>query len=164
VFTTHVHALKSAAGTIGAADLSKEAAELEAAGKAGDRNKIDEKLPVFYEHLRETTERIGAALAENAANAENGGGPGLNLSDDGICGLFEELRTALEAKDMEAIDRATGELADKGLDTETAETLDAVSDLLLVSKFKAASAKLNDFFTLNKINGGYINENSISRR
>jgi CheY-like chemotaxis protein len=143
-FVTHVHALKSAAGTIGAAELSKEAAELEIAGKAGDIHTVEKKLSGFYQHLSEITERIDAALAENVPNAESGGGPGLSLSDAGVRGLFAELKTALEAKDMEAMDRVSGELTDKGLDKETAETLDAVSDLLLVSKFKAASAKIDD--------------------
>jgi CheY-like chemotaxis protein len=151
-FTTHAHAIKSAAGTIGAAELSKEAAELEAAGKAGDKDTIERKLPGFYEHLNETAEQIGAALVEKAPNIESGGGPLLNLSDDSVRELFKELKTALEAKDMEAIDRITGELAGKELDTETEEILDAVSDLLLVSKFKAASAKLNEFFTSKEQN------------
>jgi HPt (histidine-containing phosphotransfer) domain-containing protein len=47
-FSTHVHALKSAAGTIGTAEVSAEAAALEAAGKAGDTAAIAEKLPRFF--------------------------------------------------------------------------------------------------------------------
>jgi HPt (histidine-containing phosphotransfer) domain-containing protein len=143
-FTTPVHALKSAAATIGATELSKTAAELEAAGKAGDINVIQKNLPGFYKHLNETAEMIGAALASKTAipDAGSGGAPLLNLSDAGVRGLFAELKTALDAKDMETIDRATGELADKGLDQETRETLDAVSDLLLMAKFKAAAAKI----------------------
>jgi CheY-like chemotaxis protein len=136
-FTNHVHALKSAAATIGAAELSKEAAELEAAGKAGTRSVITEKLPGFYEHLKETAAAIQAALVENTGDAK-GGDPVLNISDAGVHSLFLELKTALEAKDMEAIDRITGELSGKKLDKGTLETLNAVSDLLLVGKFKQA--------------------------
>jgi CheY-like chemotaxis protein len=149
VFITHVHALKSAAATIGAAELSKEAAELEVLslaaakdkGKAGDTNTIQEKLPGFYEHLKETVENIGAVLAETN-NIESDGRPRLNISDAGVHGLFAELKIALEAKDMEVIDRIIGELTDKELDKEARETLNAVSDLLLLSKFKAAVAKI----------------------
>jgi HPt (histidine-containing phosphotransfer) domain-containing protein len=151
LFTTHVHALKSAAGTIGAAGLSKEAAELEALslavakdiGKADNVQIIEEKLPGFYEHLKETAERISAALAQST---ESGSGPGLNASDTAaVYALFMELKAGLEAKDMETIDRITGELAAQGLDTETTELLEAVSDLLLVSKFKAAAEKIDEY-------------------
>jgi CheY-like chemotaxis protein/HPt (histidine-containing phosphotransfer) domain-containing protein len=147
-FAVHAHALKSAAGTIGAAELSTEAAELEAAGKAGDKDTIERRLSDFYEHLKETAEKIGAALVETQ-NTESG--PGLNAADAAVYALFKELKANLEAKDMEAIDRVTGELAGKGLDAETTETLDAVSDLLLVSKFKAAVEKIDEL--LNKIRG-----------
>jgi CheY-like chemotaxis protein len=143
-FAVHAHALKSAAGTIGAAELSTEAAELEVAGKAGDMSVIKEKLPGFYEHLKETAEEIGGALVETQ-NTESG--PGLNLSDAAVLALFKELRACLEAKDMEAIDRITGELAGKGLDAETTEMLNAVSDLLLVSKFKAAAEKIDELLS-----------------
>jgi CheY-like chemotaxis protein len=137
-FTTHVHALKSAAATIGAAELSQEAAELEAAGKAGDIGVIEKNTTGFYERLKETVERIDTALAEKTPGAGSGVRPGLNLSDAGVHRLFAALRTALEAKDMAAIDRLTGDLMDKGLDTETEEMLNTVSDLLLLANFKQA--------------------------
>jgi signal transduction histidine kinase/CheY-like chemotaxis protein len=143
-FTTHVHALKSAAGTIGAEKLSQEAAELEAAGKAGDISSITEKLPGFYEHLKETADGIGAALAAQTENSEDSGGPALDASHGEVQALFRELKSALEAKDMESIDRVTGELERKNLDKEAEEVLGVVSDLLLVSKFKAASEKIDE--------------------
>jgi CheY-like chemotaxis protein len=145
-FTIHVHALKSAAGTIGAAELSREAAELETAGNAGDINTISEKLPGFYEHLKETAEAIQVSMADDeTANADGDGKPGLGVSDTGVRALFLELKAALEAKDMEATDRVTGELAHTNLDKAAKETLDAVSDLLLLSKFKQAVKKLEIF-------------------
>jgi signal transduction histidine kinase/HPt (histidine-containing phosphotransfer) domain-containing protein/AmiR/NasT family two-component response regulator len=140
-FVIHVHALKSAAATIGAPALSGEAAELEAAGKSGDMAVITEKLPAFYGHLKDTREKINAALAGGAQAPSSG-----SANNDGVSGLFLELKAAVEAKDIEAIDRITAELTGKGLDKETRETLDAISDLLLVSKFKAASAKLDELF------------------
>jgi CheY-like chemotaxis protein len=145
-FVTHVHALKSAAGTIGAAGLSKEAAELESAGKIGDITIIEEKLSGFCEHLKETAERIDAALAESASNTKNGGvAERLDASDAEVRGLFQKLKNALEVKDMEAIDRLTGELGDKNLGKEAKDALDAISDLLLLSKFKQAVKELEIF-------------------
>jgi CheY-like chemotaxis protein len=58
VFVTQAHAIKSAAGTIGAVEVSREAAALEAAGKAGDTGKIREILPGFYKHLEQLIEGI----------------------------------------------------------------------------------------------------------
>jgi signal transduction histidine kinase/FixJ family two-component response regulator/HPt (histidine-containing phosphotransfer) domain-containing protein len=52
-FTIQAHAIKSAAGTIGAAKVSAEAAALEAAGKAGDTEAIGKALAGFREHLTE---------------------------------------------------------------------------------------------------------------
>jgi CheY-like chemotaxis protein len=142
-FTTHVHALKSAAATIGIARLSEEAAELEASGKAGDLGTIQAKLPGFYENLNRMAETIRAVLAEKAQGAGNGGGLSLDATDSGIRGFFLELKAALEAKDMESIDRVTGELGHKNLDKNTREALDSVSDLLLLAKFKQALSILD---------------------
>jgi CheY-like chemotaxis protein len=137
-FSINAHALKSAAATIGAAELSKEAADLEAAGKAGDMAVITAVLPAFYKNLKDTTERIHAVLEEKTGAALNPGEPVLSIADAGVNQLFLELKTGLEEKDMEAIDRITGELGQKNLDKGAQKTLDAVSDLLLVAKFKQA--------------------------
>jgi signal transduction histidine kinase/CheY-like chemotaxis protein len=157
-FTVDVHALKSAAATIGAAELSKEAAELEAlflagakdTGMEGGLTAIRERLPLFYEHLKEMAEKIKQALEEDRKRGTGNGGDKngaevlLNISDAGVRALFLELKTALEAKDMRSIERVSGELLDKGLDKETEEILNTVSDLLLVAEFKAAAAKLDE--------------------
>jgi CheY-like chemotaxis protein len=44
---------------------------------------------------------------------------------------------------IEAIDRVTGELGRKNLDKKIRETLDGISDLLLMAKFKQALAVLD---------------------
>jgi signal transduction histidine kinase/DNA-binding response OmpR family regulator/HPt (histidine-containing phosphotransfer) domain-containing protein len=67
-FVIEVHALKSAAAAIGAAEVSARAAALEAAGKgvlagtASDMAVINEELPVFTEQLAALAEGIAAAL------------------------------------------------------------------------------------------------------
>jgi signal transduction histidine kinase/CheY-like chemotaxis protein len=63
-FTTQAHALKSATASIGAADISKEAAALEAAGKTQDMAVIQEGLPGFHEHLVKLIEMIKKALEQ----------------------------------------------------------------------------------------------------
>jgi signal transduction histidine kinase/CheY-like chemotaxis protein len=61
-FNTQVHTLKSVLGSIGASELSAEAAALETAGKAEDLAAIKGSLPGFVTHLDALVERIGAAL------------------------------------------------------------------------------------------------------
>jgi CheY-like chemotaxis protein/HPt (histidine-containing phosphotransfer) domain-containing protein len=58
LFTTQVHALKSAANNIGALSLSADAARLEDAGKRGDTAAIRNDLDRFREALIRLTESI----------------------------------------------------------------------------------------------------------
>jgi response regulator RpfG family c-di-GMP phosphodiesterase/signal transduction histidine kinase len=61
-FITQVHSLKSASASIGAAELSAEAAALEAAGKSENLAYIKDNLSGFTKHLTELVENIRAAL------------------------------------------------------------------------------------------------------
>jgi signal transduction histidine kinase/CheY-like chemotaxis protein len=62
LFTTQVHALKSASANIGATVLSEQAALLEEAGRQGDRAVITERLDQFREALTALAERIRGTL------------------------------------------------------------------------------------------------------
>jgi HPt (histidine-containing phosphotransfer) domain-containing protein len=141
-FTTQVHALKSAAATIGAEELSREAAKLEEAGKAGDLVVIQNGLSSFYKHLNEITERIAQALGP----AQGGGGVtpvGTGEAFEELLASFEKLRSALEKKDIENVDRLIAEIEGKPLDEKTREAVENISDQVLVTEFEAASATLN---------------------
>ena len=48
---SHAHALKSAAASIGAAEISKMAALLEKAGKEGDKAYVKENMDHFHDEL-----------------------------------------------------------------------------------------------------------------
>jgi signal transduction histidine kinase/CheY-like chemotaxis protein/HPt (histidine-containing phosphotransfer) domain-containing protein len=67
LFIINVHALKSSSASLGAKDVSAQAKELEAAGKAEDMAYIRERLPVFLQMLRELKENIRDALTHNEA-------------------------------------------------------------------------------------------------
>jgi CheY-like chemotaxis protein len=148
VFATHAHAIKSAAAAIGAAEVSAEAAELEAAGKAGDTAAVSGFLPAFLERLRGLVEGIGKALKENEE-------PGLRTEDlaarggenQKAAGLippssFFTLKEALEAKDMKEIDRLLEEIEQLPLDGETRERINALSDKVLMGEYDGAIALL----------------------
>jgi len=66
-FTIHVHALKSAFASIGAKEISKKAAALEAAGKANDQNFIKENLMELTDGLSELIKIINESI-----NADGG--------------------------------------------------------------------------------------------
>jgi HPt (histidine-containing phosphotransfer) domain-containing protein len=70
VFATHVHALKSATASIGAGNISAQAAGLEAISKAGDAAFIRESLPDFATQLSELVKEITVALG----TGKNSGG------------------------------------------------------------------------------------------
>jgi signal transduction histidine kinase/CheY-like chemotaxis protein len=134
VFITQVHALKSAAASIGAETVSAEAAALEAAGRAGDGAAIREGLGAFTEHLAALTENIAAAL-ESAPKGDRGPGP---TAGPVPLPLLRELAEALGAQRAGAVDRILAELGRKALDPRTRKALDAVSDDVLVAEYGRA--------------------------
>ena len=139
MFVTQVHALKSAAASVGAAAISAEAAGLEAAGKAGDLTHIRENLSAFAERLAELVKNIGAAL-DLSADSRNAA-----ADTNGICSeqphtipLFRELAGALQSQNVPEIDRILGELSKQPMDAQTRETVEQISDAVLVAEFGKA--------------------------
>jgi HPt (histidine-containing phosphotransfer) domain-containing protein len=140
-FATQVHAMKSAAATIGAAELSKEAAALEAAGKAGNMAVIRDGLPSFYEHLEGMIEKLAHALGlsqDGISSPPAGIPPNAELQP-----LFKALRAALETMDIESVDKLLAEIETRDLDAKTKETISAISDLVLITEFEAAITELD---------------------
>jgi signal transduction histidine kinase/CheY-like chemotaxis protein len=140
--TVQVHALKSAAATIGAVELSAEAAALEAAGKAGDIAAIQEGLPAFYKRLTETIEGIGKALEEKQKELGEGL-QGRSGTREELADLAAALQAALQSKNMKEIDRLVEEIEQRPLDTETRELINVVSDKTLMGEYDAAIERVN---------------------
>ena len=138
-FVTNVHALKSAAASIGAKNVSENAAELEAAGKATDMAFIREHLPAFARQLTEIIININKALGRK--NTENTYSPSLRADHSS---LFKELAFALNSQNAAGIDRILEELNQKQLDTQTKETLNKISDDILMTEFDRAVKTIED--------------------
>jgi signal transduction histidine kinase/CheY-like chemotaxis protein len=145
LFTAHAHALKSAAATIGAAEVSKIAAELEIAGKAEDLPRIGELLPGFYRDLKKMAEQLGTIPDRDAVPGWKGT---IEIPSQYIS-LFTRLAEALKQEDISIIQRSLSELQGKLFDGKTRETLAAVSNAVLVAEFEDA------LITVNKLIGGY---------
>ncbi|WP_010257709.1 hybrid sensor histidine kinase/response regulator [Treponema primitia] len=137
LFTNSVHALKSASGTIGAAAVSKEAAELEAAGKAGDTDLIEKLLPNFYRDLKMVVEQIGLTLNEATSSGEGKIQTAGKIPDSCIS-LFRELAAALEQEQPGTIRRLLAELEEKPLDAKIKENLNSVANAVLMTEFGEA--------------------------
>jgi signal transduction histidine kinase/CheY-like chemotaxis protein len=171
-FTIQAHALKSASASIGAAALSAAAAELEAAGRRGDREFIQKNLGTFRRSLGDALDRVDEALFRRAAlrgkdaprGKDAGGaeardpadgpaasrGPGASrgpdpesAGHDEIRRLFLDLKAALEAENIEDIDRCIGDLDGLPLSDSLRKIHADISDNVLMSEFSAAIAVLD---------------------
>lgn len=137
LFTTNVHALKSAAATIGAAAVSAEAAELEAAGKAASLDLIAERLPDFYGDLKKLAEHIGLALdTEAAVNTE--------VVIFQYLPLFMKLREALEQENPGNIHSIIAEIENNPLDDKRKKVMDSISNAVLMSEFDDAISAIDE--------------------
>jgi HPt (histidine-containing phosphotransfer) domain-containing protein len=148
LFVTHVHALKSASASIGAAEVSGKAAELEAAGHAGDIDFIRGNLFDFSQQIAELTDKIRAwetiswgndfsETKKNETHAEH--------DLEAILPLLHKLAAALKSKKMENIDQIMEELNQKSHDSKTKETLDQIADHILITEFESAAKIVEEF-------------------
>ncbi|MDR2784353.1 MAG: response regulator [Treponema sp.] len=143
VFTVHVHALKGAAGGIGALDLSADAARLEVAGRNGDMEVIREQLPSFCEQLSVLAEKIGEMLASNGEQGADNG-PGGNSGDDPS--LWEKtgpLRKALESINTAEIERLIAEMEKLAGNPETRQIITRLSHQVLLGEYDEAVEALD---------------------
>jgi len=145
-FTTNVHAIKSASASIGADEISALSAKLEAAGKNADMEFIGKQLPAYAKQLAE--------LANNIENAFELSKPQNEKSESDITSprstiptpyspLIQELTTALKNQNTADIDRIIAELNEMQLDARTKETLEKISDEVLMTEFDNAIKILN---------------------
>jgi len=149
-FITQVHALKSASASIGAAEASAQAAQLETAGKAGNMAFIQENLPGFTKKLAKLAEKIRiweiSIEEDDFSRAEK---PDLqdDISFTAELPLLHELAAALETQKTKDIDRILDKLNQKLLDAETKEILEQISDQVLIAEFKSAVKTINEFIS-----------------
>jgi CheY-like chemotaxis protein len=134
-FAAQAHAIKSAAGTIGAEELSAEAAVLEGAGKSGDMQIIGKTLPGFYERMERLAGEIGKVLEEGREDESPEAG---DEAREALRAAFSALRDALAEKNMKRIDQLLEELEGLSLDVKNREAVDALSDQALMGEYQGA--------------------------
>ena len=149
-FVTQVHALKSASASIGAAQVSAQAAELEAAGNAGDLAFIQKNLSDFSRCLAELAQNIRTffetpALEKNARATDSE-----TPVQENAAPLLRDLEDALVSqKPSSDIFDIIGELEKKPLAHKTKEALEKISFQVLMSEFDNAIKAVKDLNTAN---------------
>jgi PAS domain S-box-containing protein len=135
LYATHVHALKSALASIGAAKISNLARSLEIASKNKDRAFIEKNNEKFLEELTMLLESIKLAVASVATSKKKSGG-------EVDIGFIKEnvvrLQQALEILDMEEVDSVLSLLRTKS-DGEIDKILDDISNNILICEYDVAN-------------------------
>jgi CheY-like chemotaxis protein len=147
MFTTQGHALKSASGSIGAAESSAQAASLEAAGKAEDLTVINKMLPVFMEQLAELIKKIDENLIDKTATDSS------IISNDEvdynsvILPKLNKLKSAIELQNVGDIDNILDELNLQPLNSKIKEALEKISDDVLMTEFDDAIKTIEELIS-----------------
>ncbi|MDR0558029.1 MAG: response regulator [Treponema sp.] len=141
IFTTQVHALKSASASIGAKKLSEEAMKLEMAGRAASVEFIKQNLGSFCSNLAVIIERIERILPKQEDSKDGAQNRDIDTEDRRN---FLNLKTALENEDIHTIDALFETLNEKQFNVKVKEKLSEISDFILVSDFKEALKMLEE--------------------
>ena len=137
LFTTTVHAMKSALGNIGEPALSAVAAALEQAGRDKDMAAILSETPQFLAELRAKAKKL-------SPSKEAGGGSELQKEDYAF--LQEKLpalKEACAAYDRKAEKAILSELTKKAWPQPIRETLGTINELLLGGDREKASGLMD---------------------
>lgn len=135
LFTTYVHALKGAAASIGAADISEAAKLLEQAGSNEDMEFITEKNEAFLEQLTWLNKNISAALPDMqiAAVSET-------VEDREFLTVWLTiLKEALAVIDIEQIDKAQEQLQTVSWSGEIQKQLERIYRSVLLFEYAEAA-------------------------
>ena len=150
-FVTQVHALKSASSSIGAARLSEEARWLEAAGRAGNLPFIGENLASFARRLSEQMESIRAFLdTMPREDAERNQPVTQRASASALNVLLRKLDAALRLQKVGEIDQIMETLLLQQVNASVKETLEKISDDVLIAEFDNAIAAIGGLIAANE--------------
>jgi CheY-like chemotaxis protein/HPt (histidine-containing phosphotransfer) domain-containing protein len=137
LYTTMVHALKSAARSIGAMEFADMAALLEDAGKNKNIDLVRKRTDEFLETLRILTGNITAALSAEAAKTGD-------IGETSYANLhLEVLKKALINMDTEQVNKLlTGNIA-MPLETNIKEFVGEIEELVLLFDYDKAVERIN---------------------
>jgi signal transduction histidine kinase/CheY-like chemotaxis protein len=140
IFTTQVHALKSASASIGATKFSENAKHLEARGRDGDLLTIKETLPDFYNSLTSLIDAIDSALSLNKDQDESFTSDGESAAANAsvLMPLLSQLVDALNNEQAGTIDSLLKEIDSNIHDAKTKDIYNNIYEQVLLSEFAEA--------------------------
>ncbi|MDR2554063.1 MAG: response regulator [Fibromonadaceae bacterium] len=139
LYTTYVHALKSASASIGAFDLSETAKSLEAAGKKRDSAFIKQQNAHFLMALEILLNNINTVLSANKKNDKK-----VPVDFETLKNELNNLKAAIGIFDSDAIDKAANSLQ---MFTQAADIGESVENILqknLIGEYDEAVAMIDD--------------------
>jgi signal transduction histidine kinase/CheY-like chemotaxis protein/HPt (histidine-containing phosphotransfer) domain-containing protein len=136
LYTTYVHALKSASASLGAYDLSEQAKALEDAGKQKNSKFIDSNNPQFLMSLEKILNNIGKAL--NSLKKEE-----IHVDFEVLKSRLCKLKEALDALDFGAIDEVSSNLQKFTQAPKIGEPLEIILQNIVVGKYEEAGEEIN---------------------
>jgi CheY-like chemotaxis protein len=143
LFTTYVHALKSASASVGAKDFSESARALEAAGRQEDLDYISRWTPKLLEDLNILAENIEKWLKanQNPNLAETGDG-------DELRDLLRELKEAVININAEEMNRALSDLQAKNWGDYASPAIADIAEDTLMCEYDSAVIKIDNLLFL----------------
>jgi CheY-like chemotaxis protein len=148
LYTTYVHALKSACANIGALQLSKEAGTLENAGINQDMSFILAQHDRLASELNKLLESIAAFLLAHTPK------PDENLDITLLNSILDRLKTAMETFDITVIDETAEELQAFTAFPDVGEALNEILQNVFVGKYKKALAGIEALPLTQNLLGG----------
>jgi CheY-like chemotaxis protein/HPt (histidine-containing phosphotransfer) domain-containing protein len=138
-YTTHVHAIKSALGSIGAIELSDAAKDLELAGKSGDLSFIESNNSKFMDELEELLRRIRQSISiENNISSNDG------LQVDSIMPELLNLKKSLDEFDGTSMNQITRQLKDRCRNSKFEDKIEVLEQYVLMCEYEKAIEYIDD--------------------
>ena len=144
LYTTHVHALKSAAANIGAQSLSESAFALEMAGLNGDMQFIDDNNKSMLSALERLINDIHSAIPALSATTGIGTEP---FDQEQFTSILLRLKAAVEVLDAREIDQMVEALQQMTCTDDVKTALREISRHILLSEFDEASELIESLIT-----------------
>jgi len=147
-YIINVHALKSASASIGAKEISSLAAQLEAAGKAGDMAFIGENFLIFAGNLAALIDNIQDELEsgiEEYQDVQQGDAPVFPAFHSK---LLIELAGALKSKKIQEIKSILKTLDGQTQDLKLKKILEQISDQVFMTEFDNALKIIEKFVNI----------------
>jgi CheY-like chemotaxis protein len=141
LYTTYVHALKSASANVGAFDISDFAKELEVAGNRMNSAFISLNNAKFLGNLETLLGNIGKVLASDREKQQ---GP---VDFEILKSKLGKLEEALEALDFDAINKASDDLQKFAQADEVGAGLEKILQNVLIGEYDEAVLEIKSFFS-----------------